>query len=196
MFKRVLSSIGKNPWKAYAESIGADYISGGMLHSDKIIIAKHFYTIQINLGTNHRGNAGLIYTRFRTAYASENPLYFTIKKRGLFSKLWHTKSTNDYTILDEYIISHQTAEGISLLVSDSAFWKQIATLKHFKFASEKDDGIYGPTFPKNEHQLCIEILEEVINPAELENTVQLIHFTVDMLLKAGYIITCPATVKY
>ena len=93
MLKRFFSSFEKNHWKAYAISVNAEYIDGGILHSDQIIISKSFYKIHISLGTNQRGNPGLVYTRFQSAYTSINPLYFKIKKGSFFSWLFSQKKT-------------------------------------------------------------------------------------------------------
>ena len=199
MLKRIFSSFGKNHWKAYAIYVNAEYIDGGILHSDQIIISKSFYKIHISLGTNQRGNAGLVYTRFRCAYTSLSPLYFKIKKRSCFSWLFSQKKLKclpNTSILYNYSIKFNSEDKICLFLSDSLFIDHLYTLSNFKFLSEKDDGLYGPSFPSNEHQLCIEILQEIKSPLEFNKVITILDYAMELLLKHQFLSAEAGTLDY
>jgi len=182
-----------NTWKSFALSIGADFIDGGFLHSDQINIHRNFYSINIRLGTNQRGNAGFMYTRFRCAYTSLQPLYFKIKKRGWFSSLFSYKQKQRHAIEQKYIIS---SNGLGILLSQKELWRRLDQLHSFKFVSEKDDGLYGPAFNTNEHQLCLEILRELKDSQHLTNAIAIIDETMLVLLQSGHLIPQKLLVAY
>ena len=189
MLKKLLSSFAKNPWKLYAVSVGADYIDGGFLHSDRIVAHHHFFSVIVSIGTNQRGNNGYRYTRFRCSYISNQQTYFSIKSKrfhmgfvkGLFSK----KTTATLPIQKLYDISTPKEELISMLFEDQKFCTLLNTLSAFKFLSEKDDGEYGPDFLPAEHQLCLELEGEVEDAELLSAGIGIILATVELFVNNG-----------
>jgi len=197
MFKKLLSSLAKNPWKSYAASIGAEYIDGGF-HSDRIIVTRQEVTVVVTVGTNQRGNSGFRYTRFRCSYTSDQSPYFSIKTKtfysfkGLFSK----KKQNCLPIQNLYDISIQKEELFSLLSDDHQFCMHLDALSAFKYTSEKDDGEYGPVFLPTEHQLCLELLGEIEEAPLLAAGIGIIFATVDLYRNHGLLNAEKSTVCY
>lgn len=198
MFKKIVSKLSSNPWKAYAQSIDAEYIDGGFLKSDQIVLQKSFYKIFISLGTNQRGNAGFVYTRFRCAYISSQPLYFSIKPHFFLSKLWFAifSSRNQSASIGNYIVKANTKESLQVLLHQKELWLLLKQLPSFKFYSEKNDGIYGPEFLEDQHQICLELLREVKTAQEFDKALAVIDFTIDLLLKQGFLSAQETIVLY
>ncbi len=199
MLKKIRSSFATNSWKSFALSIGAEYIDGGILKSDKIVVKRLFYNITISLGTNQRGNTGLVYTRFRCAYTSNNPIYFKIERRSLVAKLFYAKNDHNPIIQKrrkEYLISSSTQKHFDHVLQYDPLWEALSGIFHFKLVSEKDDGLYGPSFNSHEHQLCIEILREIKDHKDLSKIIALIDLTMDVLHHSGHIIPQHTSINY
>lgn len=199
MFKKILSSFATNSWKSFALSTGAEYIDGGILKSDKIIVKRSFYEITISLGTNQRGNTGFMYTRFRCAYTSTDPIYFKIERRSFIAKLFYVKNDHNPLIKKrkkEYVIRATSLKKFDEVLQYDPLWESLQGLFDFKFMSEKDDGLYGPNFNNNEHQLCIEVLRELKDHGDLSKIISLIDLTMDLLLQSGHLTPQQASITY
>lgn len=197
MFKKLLSSLAKNPWKSYAASIGAEYVNGGF-QSDRIIVYKDPTTIVISLGTNQRGNSGFRYTRFRCSYTSVNAPYFYIKTKKFKSlkNLFSKKNKERLPIQKLYNISTPNEELLSKFCDDDQFCYFLNNLSFFKYASEKDDGEYGPTFLAHEHQLCLELEGEIEEEYILTMGIGIILATIDLFKNNGLSSTEKSTINY
>ncbi len=199
MFERLKSLLPKNAWRTYASSIGAKFVDGGFLHSDQIIIERNFYSINIRLGTNQRGNPGFRYTRLRCAYTAENPLYFSIQKLDSVTKilLKQTDVNSGQLIAHKFNLSSNAITTLQfILVQDDHLWKLLDDFNLYKFSSEKDDGLYGPVFPQNEHQLCLETLGEMKDPQEFDKAINILDHTMAVLLQFGHLSPQRTTIAY
>lgn len=200
MFKKILSSLAKNPWRSYAASIGAEYIEGGF-QSDRIIVRDKYATVVISIGTNHRGNSGFRYTRFRSSYTSANSPYFSIqpKKFNSLKRLFAKRDHHPLPIQKRYDISTPKEELfsiLSILFEDDDFCNFLNSLSDFKYVSEKDDGEFGPTFLSTEHQLCLELENEIEEAHLLTAGIGIILATVRLLGKNGLLSVENSTVIY
>ncbi len=195
MFKKFLSSLAKNPWKSYAASIGAEYVDGGF-HSDRIIVNDQDFTVVVTVGTNHRGNKGFRYTRFRCSYTSDQSYYFCIQPKKMLKGLFSNAKSYPLPIKKLYDISTPKEELFSIFSYDDQFCTLLNTLSIFKYSSEKDDGEYGPDFLPTEHQFCLELEGEIEEDSILAAGIGIILATVRLYKTNGLLTAEKSSVRY
>lgn len=77
----------KEIWRLLSEKMGGQFVDGGWLGKDQVIVTHKDWTIILDTYVVHANNAHIRYTRIRAPYINKDGFRFTIYRRSFFSEI-------------------------------------------------------------------------------------------------------------
>lgn len=87
-----------NAWRQLANELGAEFISGGALHSSKVLAHVRQWTLTLDTYSVPSGDSSTTYTRLRSPLQNKDGFQFTLFREGLIGKLEKVLGAQDIEI--------------------------------------------------------------------------------------------------
>jgi hypothetical protein len=152
-------------WRKFSGEIGAEFVKGGLLRSDKVVARVKEWTITLDTYTEG-GEYGGPYTRMRAPYMSRDGFQFTIYRGGLLSKLGKHLGLQDvetgYPDFDrEFILKSNDEAKVRALVANPRIRQLIQSHPAIYFRSKTKRGGSAHAFPSELYFRVPGVIEDV-----------------------------------
>ena len=139
-------------WRRLANEIGAEFVKGGFLRSDKVVAKVKEWTITLDTYTSQSGQSSTTYTRMNAPYVSNDGFQFTIHRKGVFSKLRERLGKHDievgYPEFDrDFIIKSNDEFKVRALFANSRIRQLIQSQPDIHFGAGTKHGGSTQAFP-------------------------------------------------
>jgi hypothetical protein len=139
-------------WRKFSSEIGAEFVKGGLLRSDKVVARVKEWTITLDTYTEGGEYSSTPYTRMRAPYVSRDGFQFTIHREGLLSKLGKHLGLQDvevgYPDFDrEFILKSNDEAKVRALVANPRIRQVIQSHPDIYFRSKTKRGGSAHAFP-------------------------------------------------
>lgn len=98
--RRLFGPSRKEIWQQFCQEVGGQYVKGGFLKGDKVLIHHGQWTITLDTFTESSGDSSSTYTRLRAPYINKDGFRFTIYRKSIFSGLGKLLGMQDVEIGD------------------------------------------------------------------------------------------------
>ena len=189
----------KEAWQQFSDEIGATYIKGGVLKSDRIEATFQNWQMVYDIIIIPAGNVMLTYTRLRAPFSAKSDFQFCITKKSFFSKIAKKfgKSnieSGDSRIDDNFVIKSNSAEKIKHLFTNEKLKSLLLGKSDSHFELSHGYKSIGRQFPKGCDGLSLVVLYES-DKDTLTLSYNLFREILTSLSETGEIDTAPVDVK-
>ena len=194
-----MSSI-KEIWQQFSDEIGATYVKGGALKSDRIEVSFRNWQIVYDVFVLPAGSTMLIYTRVRAPFLAKSDFQFCISKKTFLNRIAKkfgksTLETGDSRIDDNFVIKSNSNEKVKRLLSDEKLTSLLLGKSDSHFEISHGYKSVGRQFPKGCDGLSLVLLYESKHKEMLMLFYNLFGEILTSLANAGEIDNAPIDVK-
>jgi hypothetical protein len=149
----------KEVWTQLAEQVQGDFVQGGFLRSDKVVVATGQWTVTLDTYTVSHGESGSsTYTRMRAPYVNKDGFRFTIYRAGIFTAIGEALGMADINIGDEvfdkaFVIKANSDARVRMLLSDANIRRLMESQPRIRVEVKDDEGWFGARFPQGVDEL-------------------------------------------
>ena len=177
-------------WKQLSAELGAQFVEGGFLKSDKVRAVHGEWTVTLDKYVVSTGKVTVVYTRMRAPYVNPDGFRFKVYRKGVFSDLGKLFGMQDVEVghpdFDRDFIIKGTDEGkLRQLFANARIRELIAGQKDINFSVRDDEGWFGATFPEGVDELVFLVVGIIKDVDRLKHLYELFAETLDELCRIG-----------
>jgi len=177
-------------WRQLSAAIGARFVEGGFLRSDKVEGMHGPWIVTLDNYTVHTGKVTIVYTRMRAPYVNPDGFRFRIYRKGFFSELGKLMGMQDINIGDPlfdeaFVIQGNDERKVrALFADDTKLRALIAAQPDIHFEVKDDEGFFR-RFPEGVDELYFQVTGVMKDMDQLRGLFDLFAETLDQLCRIG-----------
>ena len=190
MSKGIFGPSQEEVWMQFAHEIEADFISGGVFKTKKVVAKFENWVITIDTYTQSTGKTSSTFTRIRAPYVNQDGFYFKIYNKSIFSGIGRTLGMQDveigYPDFDEqFIIKGNDESKLRELFSSDKIRELISSQKNIRIEVKDDEGMFGSDFPDGLDELYFEAAGVIKDIERLKSLYMLFALVLNKLCLMG-----------
>jgi len=190
----------KEVWRKLSDQLGARYVPGGLMRSDRVEATHGEWTVVLDTYTVSTGKVTIVYTRVRAPYVNPDGFRFAIYRRGFFSGIGKFLGMQDVEIGDPpfddaFIIKGTDESRLRGLFASPRLRDLILQQPQVHLSVKDDEGWFGPKYPDGVDVLTFVVQGVIKDVDRLKALYDLFAETLDELCRIGSAYETSADVK-
>lgn len=177
-------------WTQLAEQIGARFVPGSFLKSDRVEATHGEWTVVLDTYTVSNGKTSTTFTRLRAPYINPDGFRFTIYRKTVFSGIGKFFGMQDIEIGHEefdrdFIIKATDESKVRSLLDEPRLRALIEAQPQIHLAAKDDEGYFGSKFPPDADELVFSVTGTIKDLEQLKTLFELFSELLDQLCRIG-----------
>lgn len=180
----------RESWRQLGAEIGGRFTPGTWRRRQRLDVPHAHWTITLDTSVLHANNVHVPFTRCRAPFLASSSFRCRISRANVFTRIGHWLGVQDLAVGDPafdraFVVRSSAADTVRAFCQERPLRQLLLAEKAITLSVQDHEGWFGPRFPTDTDELCVEVVGHLQDPPRLRALVQLLATALDRLVAIG-----------